>query len=102
MDDRSTAPAFASKAEVALWAEHDRRIARLEEGYVAMTTVVNKIESEIHRNNELTAKVAGDTEEIRHIVQGAKVFGKVAGWAGGITSFVVTFYALVQLFKGAG
>jgi hypothetical protein len=92
---------FASAAEAALWAEHDRRITRLEEGLVAMTGEVHKIGTEIHRNNELTAKVANDTKEIRDAIAGAKVFGKFAAWGGGVTSFVVTLYALVQLIKGA-
>lgn len=89
---------FASKHESALWESHDRRISRLEEGYQTMSRVVDRIESEIHRNNELTERVARDTEEIRDVVKGAKVFGKIAGWAGGVTSLVVTVYALIGIF----
>lgn len=58
---------------------------------------VTQIESKLERNNELTTQIHNDTKDIREMIAGAKVFGKVAAWMGGITATIVSVYAVAQL-----
>lgn len=53
-----------------------------------------KIEQDLHRNNQLTYEIRDDTKEIRDLVKGAKAFGRIIAWAGGLLGALIAAYTL--------
>lgn len=81
--------------ESALLFSHERRIARLEGDFQNMAKCMNDMKHEQHRQTEITTRIARDTQDIRDMVAGARVFGKLAAWIGGLTAAIVSVYAVI-------
>lgn len=81
----------------ALWYSHDRRIGKLEGDVQSLARCMSALQSEQHRQTELTTKIAADTADIRTMVAGAKVTGRLLAWVGSIAAAIVSIYALAQL-----
>jgi len=70
----------------AVWFAHDaheRRIQRLEEGMSDLGRAMVKVEQDIQKNVQLTGQIRDDTREIRDLVRGGKVLGRMIVWGGG-------------------
>lgn len=80
-----------------IWEAHERRLTKLEDGYAAVSMAVSHIETKLEKNNELTGQIHKDTKDIRDMVAGFRVLGKMSLWIGGVTGAIVSLYALMQL-----
>jgi hypothetical protein len=101
--DPNNSARMSDPPEKALWYSHDRRIGRLEENQATLERCMIEIKSEQHRGNDMMQTLVKETKDIRDMIAGARVFGKIAGWGGGIAGALVSIYMLVQLIgKFAG
>lgn len=82
---------------------HERRIARLEEGFGSIVQTVTKIEADVRQTNVLASDLCRDTRDIRDMVAGAKTVGRVIAWGvaitGGALGILVALYALGWVAK---
>lgn len=78
----------------AVWFAHERRIQRLEEGMGDLGRAMVKVEGDVKENVRLTAQIRDDTREIRDLVRGGKVLGRLVVWGGGFVGLLVSLYAI--------
>lgn len=78
----------------AVWFAHERRIQRLEEGMGDLGRAMVKVEGDVKENVRLTAQIRDDTREIRDLVRGGKVLGRLIVWGGGFVGLLVSLYAI--------
>ncbi|MBP8275044.1 MAG: hypothetical protein KAY59_11465 [Acidobacteria bacterium] len=78
----------------AVWFAHERRIQRLEEGMSDLGRAMVKVEQDIQKNVQLTGQIRDDTREIRDLVRGGKVLGRLIVWGGGFVGLLVSLYAI--------
>lgn len=82
---------------------HERRIARLEEGFGSISQTVTKIEADMNTNNRMTSTLVADTKDIQEMVAGLKTLGKIMAWGvgftGGVLGILVALYALEWIPK---
>jgi len=78
----------------AVWFAHERRIQRLEEGMGDLGRAMVKVEQDIQKNVQLTGQIRDDTREIRDLVRGGKVLGRLIVWGGGFVGLLVSLYAI--------
>lgn len=53
-----------------------------------------KVEGDVKENVRLTAQIRDDTREIRDLVRGGKVLGRLVVWGGGFVGLLVSLYAI--------
>ena len=78
----------------AVWFAHERRIQRREEGMSDLGRAMVKVEQDIQKNVQLTGQIRDDTREIRDLVRGGKVLGRLIVWGGGFVGLLVSLYAI--------
>jgi len=83
----------------AVWFAHERRIQRLEEGMGDLGRAMVKVEGDVKENVRLTAQIRDDTREIRDLVRGGKVLGRIVVWGGGFVGLLVSLYAIGVLSR---
>lgn len=101
--DEMTEPVNEPMIEKVILNAHERRIARLEEGFGQFSQALSKIEADMSHNNRLTTELCRDTRDIRDMVSGAKTIGRVVAWGvgltGGLLGILVALYALGWIAK---
>lgn len=63
-----------------------RRMTDVEKAVADLRVQTEHIESATVRQDELLSKISGDTADIRALLQGGKVFGRVVAWTSGIAA----------------
>ncbi len=84
----------------------DRRITRLETDMATLSLAVSELRMDTARmgmaidgQSKTLDAMATDTREIRDLMRGGKVFGKLAAWVGGIVTVPLSVYGLFSFIR---
>lgn len=78
---------------------YERRLQRLEDNVTSLARTVIGMEKDMKEVNSSIVQLRDDTHEIRDLVRGIRVLGKISMWIGGFVGVLVSLYTLGLINK---